>query len=309
MNLGPDEAIYAGQASAVREYKFKAFRLLAESYVKQPALSAYPSPLRWLWLVAMALTRPHYLQVASWVALGPLAVWAMGLHWWALIWVYFSPLAALGGKRLLQDVPIAALTLTSLGFALHGNALGLVVSLFVLLSCKEAAVFTVPALALAWWFGPGTVALGAVSLALAGVLWLTALFLIFGNLTVPMFRAARNGHATDYTRAQQKGAAHRLLIDLVLLSPVAVCSALWVHNLWVVALTAALLAAHTIAPVRNIRLVLAADLLLRCTVLPLWMLPLALVADLYIIRHVRHVYDPVTQFLTDSLGMSRPSQA
>lgn len=292
--LGPDEGSYVGQAAYIQEHRLKAYRALAAGYIESPEAKTVPGPLRWLYLTILALTRPGWVQNVSWVILGPLAVWALGVPWTAGLWVAASPLAWMLGRRLLQDVPIAALTLVCIGCALHGSWLGLALGTFALLSCKEAAVFVLPALLLAW---PG----GWPALIGACFMWLAALFGIFGKQTVPLFKAARSGHNTEYGLKNQKGAPHRLLVDLFLLSPVAVIAAIWVHTPIIIALTAALLAAHALAPVRNIRLVLVADLIIRCTLIPIWMLPAAIAYDVYVAWRTRIIYDPVTKALTETL--------
>jgi hypothetical protein len=125
-------------------------------------------------------------------------------------------------------------------------------------------------------------------------------------MLAPMLRAGARGHLTPYTLEHQRGPWHRLLVDLVLVSPVTTLAALW-GPYSLLAIAAALVAAHAVAPVRNVRLVIAADLLLRISAVAAfgwWVLP-ALVVDLYISRKLRAVYDPVTAALTSQLGMAR----
>jgi hypothetical protein len=133
-----------------------------------------------------------------------------------------------------------------------------------------------------------------------------ALLLLFGGMAPAMLRAGSKGHATPYTLDHQRGAWHRLLVDLVLVSPITTIAALFGPGR-LLALVALLIGAHLVAPVRNVRLVLAADIILRCAAVAAfgWWIAPALLVDLYISHRLRPVYDPVTAALTSQLGMAR----
>jgi len=224
----------------------------------------------------------------------------------ALLAIAGSPLLFLVGRRRFQDAPVAALTIAGLGFALRGDPIGLALVTFALLGVKEAGLLSLPAFALAWMLSGAPAAPLAVSLA-AGVTGAAlAARALLGGMAWPIFRAASRGHGTPYTQEHQQGTAHRLVVDLVLISPLTTIAALF-GPAWLIGLALALLIAHTAAPVRNVRLVLAADLLLRASAVAAfgWWIAPALAVDLYISRRLRAVYDPVTAALTSQLGMSR----
>jgi tetratricopeptide (TPR) repeat protein len=307
--VGPDERVYENQAQALRDRgPLKGFRHLALEYLASFQAQSLPSPLRWLWIVLVAL----FGRVAPLVgaaATVPLAAWALHpiIPLWAMAALAAgSPLLFLAGRRRLQDAPVAAVTLAALGFAIRGDAIGLGLTLFALLGLKEAAILTIPAIAGAWLLS-GASWLGFVaSVGAGGLAACVALLALFGGMAWPMLKAGSKGHATPYTLEHQRGAWHRLLVDLVLVSPVTTLAALFGPPS-VLAIVALLLGAHLIAPVRNVRLVLAADILLRCAAISAfgWWIAPALAVDLYISSRLRPVYDPVTAALTTQLGMAR----
>jgi hypothetical protein len=147
--------------------------------------------------------------------------------------------------------------------------------------------------------------------------WFAVTFAIFGRMTLPMLRTASKGHATPYTLTQQQGAPHRLLVDLALVSPVATVLAVLgaSHSPKLALITLTLIGAHALAPVRNVRLVLAGDLLIRAlgaSMLTTFSVPVAVIvgalwiaSDVYIARKLRKVYDPTTAALAGELGMTR----
>ncbi|HVJ19912.1 MAG TPA: glycosyltransferase [Polyangiaceae bacterium] len=306
--VGPDEQTYENQAKALRERGLSGFRHLALEYLSSFQAQSLPSPLRWLWLVLIALFG-RAVPVLGAIAAVPVAAWAF--HPITPLWPMAalasgSPLLFLAGRRRLQDAPVAAVTLAALGFALRGDALGLGLAVFTLLGLKEAAILTVPALAGAWlWSGApwSGFAIGTGAGCCAAAL---ALLALFGGMAPAMLKAGSKGHATPYTLDHQRGAWHRLLVDLVLVSPITTLAALF-GPAPMLAMVALLLGAHLIAPVRNVRLVLAADILLRCAAIAAfgWWIAPALVVDLYISSRLRPVYDPVTAALTTQLGMAR----
>ncbi len=307
--LGPDERTYEGQASALREHGlFAGFRSMGLEYLSSFAAQSLPSPIRWLWILCAALFG-RWAAVAGAVAAAPLAAWSVspfiGMEP-AMVLGAGSPLLFLAGRRRLQDAPVAALTLAAIGFALRGQSLGLGLTLFALLGLKEAAVLTLPALALAWHYSGSGWAPFVTATGAAAAAALSVLLALFGTMALPMLRAGSKGHSTPYTLEHQRGAWHRLLVDLVLVSPISTLAAFY-GSPEVLSLAAALVGSHLIAPVRNVRLVLAADLLLRMSAVfafGWWILP-ALAVDFYISRRLRAVYDPVTAALTSQLGMSR----
>jgi len=307
--LGPDEQAYEGQARLVRSLGvFSGFRRMGLEFLASFAAQSLPSPLRWIWILLVALLG-RWASVLGAVASVALVPWALAprLEFTpALLAIAGSPLLFLVGRRRFQDAPVAALTIAGLGFALRGDPIGLALVTFALLGVKEAGLLSLPAFALAWMLSGAPAAPLAVSLA-AGVTGAAlAARALLGGMAWPIFRAASRGHGTPYTQEHQQGTAHRLVVDLVLISPLTTIAALF-GPAWLIGLALALLIAHTAAPVRNVRLVLAADLLLRASAVAAfgWWIAPALAVDLYISRRLRAVYDPVTAALTSQLGMSR----
>ncbi len=318
MNRGKDEDFYDAQAEAFRAGGFLALRDLGAEYVEEPKLAAYPSPIRWLW-IALLSTFPPIAQVASVLLVVAITLFAFGLGvspFFALPLLVTSPLRQMLSQGKLQDTTVALATILALGAAYAGSPV-LALALAVLLSLKEASVFSLPAIGAAWLLGGHPIGELAV-LVLAGVSFSVAsVLLIFGRDAFALIEALAAGHRTPYTLAEQRGAPHRLLVDLAAISPGPLLLALVAIPFApaLAAITAALFAAHALAPVRNVRLVLAGELLLRClaavalaqqpTTLAVPLLLVALAADLAIGRRTQNIYDPVTSVLTASLGMTK----
>jgi hypothetical protein len=320
---GPDERTYFEMGRTLREHGLRrGFQLLAERFLGAPGAAALPSPIRYGWalLAASVGTHRRALSLASF-ALAPAALawalWETGGGWpltaVSLALAASSPLLWILGRWSLQDAPVAVLALVALGFALRGDAVGLGLTLAALLACKEAAGLYVPALALSWWLSGAGWLLFAGALTGAGVIWCAGALAAYGRKALPVLLRALRGHGTDYTARYQSGAPHRLLVDLVLVSPFVVLLA--AQQFGMMLLVTAIAIPHAAAPVRNVRNILAADLLMRhaaavallalesisASVLGL----LALLAyDAITAYRLRNIYDPVTASLTRELGMS-----
>lgn len=316
-NIGPDEQIYVAQASAVRAGGLHALRDIADEYLSEPTLQAYPSPLRWLWIALTALLLPVSeigVQIIAWSMIGTVTLWGFGGSVAAALWATTSPLCLILHRRRLQDVPVAVATLVAVAAAIQHSAVGVGVALLIALSMKEGALLVVPAVAAAWLVsGGGWIPLAGAS-SLAIWLWAVMLTAIFGSSFPKLIRTAASSHGTAYAKDHQSGAPHRLLVDLFLASPMAFIYAVLgdSHAPALAAAVVALLAAHAFAPVRNVRFVLAADILLRIIGarvmrMPLVELPIAVAIDVLMWRRLRGTYDPVTAALTTALGMT-PSQ-
>lgn len=295
---GLDEIVYRAQAETIRKHGFPGFRKLADKFIATKEIAAYPSPLRWLWICQIAALPVRVVQLVSLFALALLALWALEPPLWVSVLLGTSPLAFTLSRRTLQDVFVAALMMLGIGCAVHGFEIGVAVSVFLMLSAKEGAVFALPMLAV---FG------ARWGLVAGGAAWLAGLALIFGPARVrAMFRILPSGHRTQYTEEQQRGAPHRLLVDFFLVSPAAcIAAVLGASRAPTIALAfGVLVGMHALAPVRNVRLVLAGDLLLRglaVRVIPVWALPAMVMIDEFIAWKIRKVYDPVTSALTSEL--------
>lgn len=317
VQLGPDEVAYVEQAAALKRHGIEAFRKLARAFIQTPSLQALPSPARWAWIALFTIFGRRASVIGA-AACFPL-MWAVTGRIGCAATVLGAPLLFGLARRRLQDTTVAAATLGALAAAFSGSPTWLGVATLALLGLKEAAVFTVPAIATAWLLGGHDLLTGAAALAAGGLAWASITVALFGRMTLPLLRKAAAGHATPYTLSNQRGAPHRLLVDILLVSPVWAMLAVFgaTERPELALTTIALLAAHALAPVRNVRLVLAGDLLVRalgfCAVLPLPMvmgvplLLLGLAADLYIAHKIRPVYDPTTAALAGELGMTRMS--
>lgn len=310
VQVGPDEAVYVAQAEAIRTGGLQALRDIGAEYVEEPTLQAYPSPLRWLWLSIVALTLPvsdRAWQFLAAALMGP-AAYLLTHSWQTALWAAASPLTLILCRRRLQDVPVALATLLAVFAGKSHDPVWLAVVLFALLSLKEAGLLAIPAVAAAWLLSDGDWQPLAVGLSSGVAAWGAVLVLIFGTHAIDIFRTASRSHGTEYGKQHQKGAPHRLLVDLVMVSPVAVLVAvLGAGHAPVLAVSAGLIiAAHTLAPVRNVRFILAADVLLRCvaaSALPVYALPVVLAIDAAITWRIRDIYDPVTAALCGAFAM------
>lgn len=313
---GPDARTYGAQARTLRERL--SFRPLVDRYLEEPSASAFPSPLRWLWLALLATTI-RMGQRAPTIASACLCPLALG---WATVPLIGTRAAALGvilgsaspllwtmGRRALQDAPVALVTLLAVGSAVRHEPLGLAVATLALLGLKEAAMFALPGLLLAWVVTGPSVSLAASAIGAGALAWLVATRALLGPRTLEVFRRARSGHDTDYTRKHQRGGLLRLAADIFLVSPVALTLGA-VSGGPAALIAGAFVGFHAVAPVVNLRFVIAAELLLRAAAAswlatngPAWLAP-CFAADAFIAWKLRRVYDPVTSALTTSLGMT-----
>ncbi|HEY3495272.1 MAG TPA: glycosyltransferase [Polyangiaceae bacterium] len=309
--LGPDEAAYAGQAERLKKDGFKAFRLMAVEYLNSFVAQSLPSPVRWLWIVLVAALGKWASFIGAALAGPATAITASNItgqqELAAAVAIAVAPLAVhIGWNRRFQDGLVAALTAGAIGAAALGDPLALGIAVFLLVAVKEAGVLALPAVAVAWWFSGAPWWQFGAAVTAAGAANVLALLALFGSTALPMLRAGAKGHATPYTRDNQRGAPHRLFVDLVLVSPITTVLGLF-GNPWLVGIAGALVAAHALAPVRNVRLILAADLLLRASagIAFGWYALLAIPFDVYVFRRLKNVYDPVTAALVSQLGMSK----
>ncbi len=321
--LGPDEEIYAEQANTVARNGAAGLRAMARQFLVRHSMQALPSPTRWGWIYGLSMA--PWLPVAAAIACLPLLAFALAplvgvaAGWLGMAACAAAPLLHMLGRRKLQDTTVAALTLLAVGAAGFGDSVALGLATLALFACKEATVLVLPSVALAWWFGGASWAGFAIAVGAAGLTWFGVTYLLFGKMTLPLLRTAAAGHGTPYTLSQQRGAPHRLFVDLLLASPVTVLlaalGAAQSPRVTLIALT--LFACHALAPVRNVRLVLAGELLLRgigAALLTTLSWPIAVVigvvwvaSDAWILNKLRTVYDPTTSALAGELGMTRQS--
>lgn len=303
--LGADEATYQDQVDRVREKGLAGFRALAREYLANPGRQALPGPVRWLWILMLRWFGRHLTEVSALTCI-PALWWATAPFGGHALVAAMCPLLLLLSGRVLQDTTVAALTLAALGSAAAGNPWALALAVLALGATKEASVLAAPAIAFAWWCSGASWAPFIVACLTGGALAALGGISLLRDAWWPVLRAGSKSHVTPYTKDQQQGAPHRLLVDLVMVSPVATLMGLF-GDWRLVTMAGLLLVAHAMAPVRNVRLVLAADLLLRASAVSAfgWWSLATVPADILIYRRLRGVYDPVTSVLARELGMSR----
>ncbi len=303
--VGADEAAYLETANRVREKGIAGFRSVAREFLANPGRQSLPGPVRWLWVLALRWFGRHVTEVAA-LACIPLLWWATSKFGGYPLLAAVSPLLLILSGRILQDTTVAALTLAAVGSAAHGIPILLGASVFALAATKEAAVLVAPAVTFAWWCSGGSWIEFLAATSIGGALAVIGGLVILRDAWWPVLRSGAVSHVTPYTQDNQQGAPHRLLVDLVMVSPVATIMGMF-GDWRIVVLAGLLLVAHAVAPVRNVRLVLAAELLLRASAVSGlgWWALLSVPADLLIYRRLRDVYDPVTGVLARALGMAR----
>lgn len=316
--LGPDERAYWNQGRLVCERgPIAGLRVSAARFLDDADASAYPSPLRWLWvwLVSVAGRHRNLPSVASAMIIPFVAAWALspvvvGASWASVALAASSPLLLICGRRALQDSAVALAVIAAAGAATHGSVVGFGLGLFVCLALKEAAVLYIPALTVAaWLLGSDPVAIViATSSALAA--WALSTRVILGHSALAVFRSAAKGHDTPYSREHQSGGVPRLVLDMMLVSPALLFVAGSAGYVYAIAMCA--LVAHALSPVQNVRTLLAADIAIRVAIasaIGWWVLPLIAI-DALVSYRFRSVYDPVTSELMRAYGMApRETQA
>jgi len=332
INYSPaDESVYAATSRYLSQHGLRSIRRVAGEWLSTPSLHQWPPPVRVLWLVwgavyATLSTRVHRgLAVGATLAGSVLVVVAT-----AMAWRLYGPVAALGtaalvgssplllglGRRALIDVPAACaetivLTVVCLGVRWWP---ALVVALVLMLLLKESTrTFLAPMAGWTWWLWGDLVAVGVVFGA-AWVLYELALWGVTGARIWTFRRAARDAIGTrgpqeSYGSQYCRGGLHRLIVDLVLVSPLVVLAT--VHGrLELVGLALSLLLPYASPRLsQQLRTVAVVDVVLRmaaASVLPWWLLPVWVAADLWLWYRVwvrGQLYDPTTMNLTVLLEM------
>jgi hypothetical protein len=308
--MGPDEAVYIAAAQTIRNRGiFRGNRKLADRFLADPTAGAYPSPIRWGWnLLSAGLTVQGAAILGAILAVAA----CIQLGGWAAIAAASAPLLWLLARQRLQDTGVAAAALWAIVAAAQGNPWLLGAALFVGLSFKEASPLAWPAVGLVWlWFGhPWLAPILAGGAAL--VAWALGSWAILGRDVWQVLGKALRGHDTEYSREHQRGRLHRLFIDLALLSPLYLLLAAWSGGGVLMVGALLIIAAHAMAPIQNIRTVLAADLLVRVAVAghiiatdsllgAAAALALLISLDVYVYARIRKLYDPVTANLLGAL--------
>lgn len=292
----PDNAKWPGMARFVNVLGVGAlYRVLRlNTYQVPAAVSAAAGCVTVVaaWVLASALHLPRPLLAAALVATSPL-----GMHL---------------GRRALQDSGVAALTLAAAALLATGHPVAAAVTLAVLVGYKETALLVFPAVGafgLTVGLNPDMV---AGVLAGAGALYWLAFAALTGDGLAPwrFFRFGL-GATRDAYGDEQRGGPLRLVVDLVMLSPIVVAAKFAPPIRPAASFVSALLLVYGFTPImQSVRMVLAADLMLRVAFVGCAPPVMALVcfgADaliFYDVFHKARVYDPITRNLVRALGMS-----
>lgn len=274
-----------------------AFRLFRANTYSVPAAVSTAAGIATLWL-SWAL--------ALWAGCPPTATTALILA--------FSPLQLHLGRRALQDQLVCATTLAALYSGLAGHPLIGLVFMAAMVAVKETTVPHVACVAIAWawagmpWMYAAGCTVGAAALYIAAFTALTGEPLLLWKLGKQLWGAT----ASTYGVEHQEGEWHRLLVDLLMVSPVAFLLAVhgWTSVSAVCAFFWFVLFFQNFFPVmRCVRMVLSAEAVLRviAATSPVGLVYAACVAvtDLTLFRQVfqrGEVYDPVHENLAVALG-------
>ena len=293
-----DESTYLVQGAHVARFGLRGLRELGARHVAQPHRHDQPSPLRIGWIallaVVMRFAPRRHATVAAVSTAGHLAcvglAFALGGAWAALL-VASSPLGVLLARRALGDTVAAAAALALVLAASNAPDVGVAVVAAAALLLKETNALALGAAAVVWGrFAP---ALGGAALAVG------ALVAVLGGQVASLARIAAGQGGTYYSREHQRGPPYRVLVDLALVSPGVLVAAILVtgrgdrHQV----MTWAALALGAAAPLKNARLLLAAELGLRVALaelLPAWEVLGLLLVDVVVRRRLSGIYDPVT---------------
>lgn len=333
---GWDEHTYRRQAELVATGW--RFRDIVTDFFGNKDLHNLPTPERYGWIYLMAAVRWRQEDRASYArmavasrvaaALLPLAAWWLARGFGAGRVEAFicgllalTPLSAILSRRALQDGTVALLIVSAAAAVLTLPAWAAVLVLWAALVVKTWSGLAWPALLyLGWWSGRGwdeLVLIGLLPPALyvAGFCALDRSWTRWLRFPALAFTFTANPYAV-----YQSGPLWRPVVDLLLVSPVAVAftlaSACAGDHVGAPTVFAGLLVLPFcfIPAGKNLRLMLAVDIAARIAMVCVclthsWVLVVAVVccqvADRWIARRLVEdgVYDPVTANLTRALGM------
>lgn len=335
-----DEQVYRGLCEAILEKGFAAFKQIAEFWRGDNKARWYPPPSRVLYLVIGAVAFKYAgaapvdrFRALSWISTwsGVLATLCAGLLGCAIAGPFaglaagalvgMSPLVLGLGRRALVDIPALAAQLVILVVALAGPAWWPLLALAI-----------TAALLIRDSIRTGLPGLLVIVVWLYGWIWLSVVWavLLAAPLYVGLLRVStglwfwefphafvgrvlrhkwppKDSYAVQFCR----GGLHRLLVDLLLVSPCIVILAVGTSGVLTWAAVGILLLYSVPWLEQQIRSALIVDSLLRIAVacvLPWWALPICLCVDLYIWYRAwwrKGIYDPSTRNLTTVLGMGK----
>jgi len=347
-----DEDNYVTMGQIVADSGPRALRAMGAEWLTDPLVQHKPPPQRvaYLWLMGILLAitdnkkrEPkerlrQKFRIFAWVATlsGVLTVFLAAAIGYLLGDLYTGvasglvigtcPLLLGLGRRALLDVPSVLCQLSVIGGALLGPQWWpLVASLTTLaLLTRESTRSALWGLlvAVSWLWGWNW-ALAGQALGCGVVGWMVLLKLATGiwpwRFPSCFGLWIRRRPKQEYAVRFCQGGVHRLLVDLLLVSPVVVISALLWGDTNPLALAAmATLSGYSLPWLdQQIRSAMLVDLLLRLTVAlvaPWWALAAVLVCDLYIYWRLwwrtwdaegNQLYDPTTNNLIFGLGITK----
>jgi hypothetical protein len=304
----PDEKVYSTYAYLWRAGK--KYSEAVENFLSKPGLEIPPT--RYGFFAVSALVnrgrsswtscfRPVIWISAVFGALAAPAAYLITADLPSSLLVASSPLSLILSRKALQDTFTALFVIFALWGVCLENVWVLGASIAGALASREAVLLYLPALFVSWglktghWMNGGLVLIVATGAATLGFYGLG------GRHLVSVFRKLRQ--PTAYVRRFQSGPLHRLLVDLMLVSPLTVFAALtsWAYApIWLTGFVGIALMTHSLVTPKNVRFLLIVDLAIRmmCAFIPgpvSWGVLLAgLCADFWVYRAVGKVEDPVT---------------
>lgn len=311
----PDEKTYSTYAQTWRPGS--KYRGAVKRFIDAPGLDIPPTRYGFFAVcsgVVALLKKPAY-QTLTWVAAAsgalcaPLAFQITDSLPASLL-IVSSALSLILSRRALQDTFAALMVMLAL-WAIHLQSVSLFgVAVLLMLATREALLLYLPAIGLAWWVATGKPVMGALAGFSGGLAAIGLYHLLGGRWLVSVFRKLRQ--PTDYVRRLQSGMNHRVLVDLVLVSPITVVGAIVASQwapLWLTAFTGVALATHACITPKNVRFLLILDLSTRmlCAWLPgpwSWtVLGFGAFLDWQVFRAIKETRDTVTYNLVVKLGM------
>lgn len=313
----PDEKVYCTYALTWKPGQ--AYARAVEDFIKKPGLEIPPTRFGFFALCSIFnRNRPNWtlcFRPVTWISaisaafLAPLA-YQVTHDLPSSLLVASSPLSLFLSRKALQDT-FSCVWLLSGVWAIHlGNPWMLGASVVLALASREALVLYLPAFLVAWGLHTGLWVTGGLAVSLGIVVAVLAFYTLGGRQLLGVFRKLKQ--PTDYIRRFQSGMPHRLLVDLVLISPISLLVVLtsWSFApLWLLAFTGVAMVVHSAITPKNVRFLLIIDICSRmlCAGLPgpwPWIVLVAgSVADLFLYRAIRDMEDPVTANLVVKLGM------
>lgn len=274
----PDEKTYSTYAQVWRP-NAKVYAPFILRFLDSKTLDDIP-PTRYAFYALcsglVALLKQPAFQTVTWVAavagslVTPVAYCITGSIPAALL-VGSSALSLVLSRRAFQDTFGALTLLLGLWAVNLQNPWLLGVAVFLALASREALALYLPALCFAWALHGAPWPAGAASVAIGVGVAVGGFYALGGSQLMAIFKKLRQ--STDYVRRFQSGTPHRVVTDLILVSPVTTLSSLvacsWAPW-WLIGFVGVGALTHAFITPKNARFLLAVDLGIRmlCAWLP-----------------------------------------